>query len=103
MLSDNALRVGRISQGLLTLIRQGPKSRTLIDIADVIDSALLVSAQMSESRIDIEKMIEPSLPQVSGDSTALEEVIINLLLNAKEAMSGRRADSNHRSAYPGPC
>jgi PAS domain S-box-containing protein len=90
VLRRNALRVGRISQGLLTLARHGrPKTFTRIDVNDVIEDALLlVSKQMSEESIHIETALEASLPPVSGDPTALEEVIINLLLNARQAIGG---------------
>lgn len=89
VLHRNALRVGRISQGLLTLARQEPKHFAAIDINNVVEDALLlVSKQMNKDGIRIETALDPSLPRVSGDSTALEEVIINLLLNAKEAMAG---------------
>ena len=43
---------------------------------------------MSEEGIHIETALEASLPPVSGDPTALEEVIINLLLNAMQAIRG---------------
>jgi PAS domain S-box-containing protein len=86
VLHRSALRVGRISQGLLKLARQGPKTFTAIDINNVIEEALLlVSRQMGKEGIRIETGLEPSPPRVYGDSTALEEVIINLVMNAREA------------------
>jgi PAS domain S-box-containing protein len=89
VLRRNALRVGRISQGLLALAHRGPKTFTRIDVNDVIEDALLlVSKQMSEEDIHIETALETSLPPVSGDPTALEEVLINLLLNARQAIAG---------------
>jgi PAS domain S-box-containing protein len=89
VLRRNALRVGRISQGLLALARRGSKTFTRIHVNDVIEDALLlVSKQMSEEGIHIETALEASLPPVSGDPTALEEVIINLLLNAWQGIGG---------------
>ena len=89
VLRHNALRVGRISQGLLTLARHGPKAFTTIDMNAVIEDALLlVSRQMTKEGIHIETALEPLLPRVSGDPTALEEVIINLLVNARQAIGG---------------
>jgi two-component system sensor kinase FixL len=103
VLRRNALRVGRISQGLLALARQGPKTFTTIDMNDVIEDALLlVSKQMSKEGIRIETALESSLPPVSGDPTALEEVIINLLLNAGQAIGGGGSVRVHTQHAPQP-
>lgn len=85
----NAVRVGQISQGLLNLARQEHKAWSWLNINDVIEGTLLLfSKQMIKDGIRIETMLEPALPRVKGDLTAIEDVLINLLVNAKESMTG---------------
>lgn len=87
VLHRNALRVGRISQGLLALARQEPKASGAVSLNDVIENALLlISKQINKDGMQIETTLQQSLPSVSGNATALEEVIINLVMNAREAM-----------------
>jgi two-component system, cell cycle sensor histidine kinase and response regulator CckA len=85
----NALRVGRITQGLLNLARHEHKAWSSLNINDVIESVLLlVAKQMSKDGIRIETALDPAIPRVNGDLTALEDVMINLLVNARDAMPG---------------
>jgi PAS domain S-box-containing protein len=89
VLHRNAVRVGRISQGLLTLASHEHNAWSSVSINDVIENALLlVSKQMSKEGVRIESVLDPALPQVFGDPTAIEEVLINLFVNAREAMPG---------------
>jgi PAS domain S-box-containing protein len=85
----NALRVGRITQGLLNLARHEHKAWSSLNINDVIESVLLLIAkQMSRDGVRIETALDPAIPRVNGDLTAIEDVMINLFVNARDAMPG---------------
>jgi PAS domain S-box-containing protein len=85
----NALRVGRITQGLLNLARQEHKAWSSLNINDVVENVLLLIAkQMSKDGIRIETALDPAIPRVNGDLTAIEDVMINLFVNARDAMPG---------------
>ncbi len=87
VLHRNALRVSKIAQGLLTLARQRPRQPKHIDINSVVeDTLLLAGKQMSKDGIRVSVSMDRTIPSILGDSTSLEEVLLNLLMNAREAM-----------------
>ena len=89
VLHRNALRVSKIAQGLLTLGRQRPRQPKRVDINSVVeDTLLLVGKQMSKDGIQVTTSLDRTIPPIVGDSTSLEEALLNLLMNAREAMLG---------------
>jgi len=89
VLHRNALRVGTIAKGLLTLARHRPKERHLVDLnAEIEEVLLLVGKQMSKDAIQVSTLLDRTLAPIIGDSVAMQEVLLNLLMNAREAMPG---------------
>jgi PAS domain S-box-containing protein len=87
MLRRNVERVGRIIRGLLSAARQSPMERRAVDLNAVVEETLmLVGRQMSKDRIQIVTQLDPSLPKVRGQPHALQQVLMNLLVNARDAM-----------------
>ena len=87
MLHRQATRLGRIAQGLVTFGRQHHRARQAVDLTEVVeDTLLLTSKQLGRDGIHIVTELDPDLPRISGDETALEQVLMNLLLNARDAM-----------------
>lgn len=88
VLHRNALRVGTIAKGLLTLARQRPKQRKRIDLnTEIEETLLLVGKQMTKDGIQVATVLDRTLPPIIGDPVALQEVLLNLIMNAREAMS----------------
>jgi PAS domain S-box-containing protein len=89
VLYRNALRVSKTAQGLLTLARHRPKQRLPVDInAEVEEALLLVGKQMTKDGVHVTTVLDRTLPAIIGDSVALQEVLLNLIMNAREAISG---------------
>jgi len=89
VLHRNALRVSKTAQGLLTLARQRPKQRKRIDLnSEIEETLLLIGKQMSKEGIQVATVLDRTLPPLIGDPVALQEVLLNLIMNAREAMSG---------------
>ncbi len=89
VLHRNALRVSKTAQGLLTLARQRPKQRKPIDLnSEIEETLLLVGKQMSKDGIQVATVLDRTLPPIIGDPVALQEVLLNLIMNAREAISG---------------
>jgi PAS domain S-box-containing protein len=105
MLYRHIGQLKNISQGLLSLTRQRHDARRPVDINAVIEDTLLfVRKQMSKDGVQIETALESDLPLVMADQTALSQVFVNLLMNAREAMphGGRiKIETARSSARPG--
>ncbi|MBF0537792.1 MAG: response regulator [Nitrospirae bacterium] len=60
----------------------------LIDINTVVEGTFkLLNQQLKDNGITVTKNLAPDLPQVKGDIIRLEQVCINLIINAKNAMT----------------
>src|SRR5438874_5154128 len=82
-----AQRAAKLLRGLLRFVRAGEKRTAAVNMNDVVRSALdLVSYRFSIDEISIEGRLDPELPTVVGDANRLEQVIVNLLSNALDAL-----------------
>src|SRR6266571_3495849 len=82
-----AQRAAKLLRGLLRFVRAGEKRSTSVNMNDVVRSALdLVSYRFGIDEISIEGRLDPELPTVIGDANRLEQVIVNLLSNALDAL-----------------
>jgi two-component system response regulator AtoC len=87
VLEKHAGRVAKITQGLLSFSRQAPWKLTSVDVNQVVEEALLlVEKQLSKEGITLKKNLARDLPKIQGSANHLEQVIVNLLTNAREAM-----------------
>jgi histidine kinase len=58
-----------------------------LDVNRVIeDSFLMVGEQLRLRNIEIIKSLDPSLPEIKGDTNQLEQVFLNLITNARDAI-----------------
>src|SRR5437867_12108775 len=82
-----AQRAAKLLRGLLRFVRAGEKRSTTVNLNDVVRSAIdLVSYRFGIDEITIEGRLDPELPPVVGDANRLEQVIVNLLSNALDAL-----------------
>ena len=80
-------RASAIVRDLLDFARERPVKRELLDINDVIRRTLrLLGNQKAFQQITIREDLRSDLPAVHGDMNQLEQVFLNLSLNACEAM-----------------
>jgi polar amino acid transport system substrate-binding protein len=87
-IEDGAKRIDKIVTGLKTYSRQSPAdTRELINISDAIESAAtLTASRIREASEQFAVTVAPELPRIIGDRQRLEQVLINLILNACDAM-----------------
>lgn len=79
-------RINRIVRGLLDYARPGEFKPTEVNVNDIIKSSLdLVSSQKGFERIEI-KIHLTDTPMVKADPHQLQQVLINLFINASDAM-----------------
>jgi hypothetical protein len=80
-------RVARIAASLRSFARQSAGERAPIDLNTIVDEALLLMQKpLATENIRVLSGLNRTLPPVLGDSTALHQVLMNLLTNAREAM-----------------
>src|ERR687895_1708854 len=81
-------RIDRIVRGLLDYSRPRKATPYAVDVNDVVTSvAELLKNQGVLKRIDVTCDFVPPVPRVFGNSHDLEQVLVNLLINAADAMS----------------
>ncbi|HPC82140.1 MAG TPA: cache domain-containing protein [Thermoanaerobaculaceae bacterium] len=80
-------RVADIVSNLLDFARERPPRKEPLDVNDVVRRTVrLVRSQKQFDRITIEEQLSPELPEVEGDRNQLQQVLLNLALNACAAM-----------------
>lgn len=88
-ISDETARAGRIVTDLLSFSRRSTPQRAPADLNDVMERAVSLVRHRGElESIRIVTEPHPSLPPVSCDHAQIEQVVVNLLLNALEAIEG---------------
>jgi signal transduction histidine kinase len=89
IVAEQTARITRIIQRLLDFTRRkvGSNERGDVSVNALIDGTLeLLSGQLSHARVKTKLERTDDLPHVTGDLDRLQQVLINLLLNALQAM-----------------
>jgi two-component system, NtrC family, sensor kinase len=82
------IRCREIVKRLLDFARQTKPQKKLTNINTLIDNIiLLVRNQTSFRNIDIRNNLMPHLPEIMADPDQIQQVFINIILNASEAMT----------------
>jgi PAS domain S-box-containing protein len=85
---EQALRIGRITKNLLTFARPRPQEFAPVDINDVVREVVeMKSYQLRSNNIAVVLNLTEPLPKVLGDKLQLQQVLLNLINNAEDAMS----------------
>jgi PAS domain S-box-containing protein len=85
----HAQRVARIAQGLLSFARASSGQPGRIDLNHVVEETLLlVEKMLVKDGARIRHALAPDLPLIWGDANALQQVVMNLLTNARDAVKG---------------
>jgi PAS domain S-box-containing protein len=88
-------RIEAIVKHLKDFSRQSEGQFAVTDVNKTIENALLISGQHLLNRnIRIKKTLSPALPPVWGDTNQLEEVIMELVANARDAMEEQSGEKN---------
>src|SRR5262245_44893356 len=83
-------RVARIATNLRSFARQAPREHTRVDLNAVVEETLLLMQKPLEVEgIRLAMELDPGLGQILGDAGTLQQVLVNLVTNAREAMAGR--------------
>jgi len=84
---DSARRTADVTRRLLTFARQGKPLRSLSRINEIIDATLkLRSYHLKSNGIQVITQLDPELPPTLADAGQLQQVFLNLIMNAEFAM-----------------
>ncbi|HKW64851.1 MAG TPA: ATP-binding protein [Candidatus Acidoferrum sp.] len=82
-------RASEIVNNLLNFSRTGAAEAASVDVNRVVEETLsLVAHPLKTARIQVVKVLGGSLPPVHGSANKLQQVFLNLFLNARDAMPG---------------
>jgi len=83
-------RCKNIVKGLLEFARPKEPEMSLININEIVESSLaIMERQTLFQNIKIKKTYSSDLPKIVADSAQLQQVFVNIILNAAEAMDGK--------------
>jgi two-component system NtrC family sensor kinase len=87
-ITQQTFRASEIVNGLLNFSRTGAAEFTELDLNHVIEETLkLLEHQLRVSQVQLETSLDGNLPTILGNSGKLQQVFLNLFLNAKDAMA----------------
>jgi PAS domain S-box-containing protein len=99
----HAQRVAKIAQGLLSFARHSAGERGRVDLNQVVDETLLLAEKMIvKDGVTLRRALTPGLLPIWGDANALQQVVMNLVTNARDAVKGGGEISVETSAVAEP-
>jgi two-component system NtrC family sensor kinase len=88
-ITQQTFRASEIVNGLLNFSRTSGTEFTSLNLNDLLgDTVTLLEHQFKTSQIRVETNFDPHLARIHGNQGKLQQVILNLMLNAKDAMFG---------------
>jgi signal transduction histidine kinase/ActR/RegA family two-component response regulator len=89
VIRSEAMRAGRIVQTLLDFARQRPRMQVAVDLGEIAERVLaLQRSALKKARIKATVSIPPEVPAVAGDPQELQQVLLNAVVNARQAIEG---------------
>jgi C4-dicarboxylate-specific signal transduction histidine kinase len=81
-------RAGEVIQRLRNLLRKGERKFEPVDINDLVNATIaLLHSELLSRNIKVTLDLASDLPAISGDPIQLQQVLLNLLMNAMDAMA----------------
>lgn len=92
---DNAYRISETVRGLLNYARPSPPKFTKVDLNRLIQETIsFLHHQPLFKKVEIVQQLPEEIPLITADSNQLRQILINILLNAAQAMPGGRGRIN---------
>jgi len=93
-------RCTTIIQNLLKFARQEKVAFEPVEINRVVaDAMAIVEHQLEMNRVKLTKNLAPKIPLISGNANQIQQVLINLMINAQQAMEGRPGEVSVATSY----
>jgi C4-dicarboxylate-specific signal transduction histidine kinase len=86
---DNASRANDVIGRIRALIKKAPQRKDGLEINDaVLEVIALTRGETVKTGVSVQTQLAKGLPRIQGDRVQLQQVILNLIVNAVEAMNG---------------
>jgi PAS domain S-box-containing protein len=86
---DNGGRAGDVISRIRALVAKAPPRKSRFDLNEAISDVIaLTHGEALKHGVSVQSRLATDLPSVEGDRVQLQQVILNLMMNAIEAMSG---------------
>ncbi|MDQ3061972.1 MAG: ATP-binding protein [Acidobacteriota bacterium] len=87
LISTQIGRITQVTRDMMDFARVRPAAKSFVDVNNVIETSLrLASFDKSFQRLHLKKEYAENLPRVFADHDQLQQVFLNLFLNARDAM-----------------
>ena len=83
-----AQRASALSRQLLAFSRQQPVQRGVLDLNSIVLDLAKMLRRLLPEDIELVTVLEPELGHIEADAGQIEQVLMNLAINARDAMSG---------------
>jgi two-component system NtrC family sensor kinase len=84
---QQSARITKIIQQLLGFVRKKKPEQSLLNVPGLLETTLeFLSHQIQKQRVSVAREIADNLPSVKGDPDQLQQVFLNMILNAVQAM-----------------
>jgi len=98
----NDRRAGAVIDRLRTLLRKGETVLQPVDVNEVAREVIdLAYGELMSRRVTVKSTLSPAIPLVLGDRVQLQQVVLNLVLNACDAMKGTPMAQRHLELLTG--
>jgi two-component system NtrC family sensor kinase len=100
--TNETSRVGHIVSDLLSFSRRGKPQRSAADLNRLVKTTVsLVDHKLKLANIALDLQLAENLPSVHCDGGQIQQVVLNLVLNAAESMQSRGAGTVTVKTWPG--
>jgi signal transduction histidine kinase len=87
LISTQITRITQVTRDMMDFARVRPAAKNQVDINSILETSLrLASFDKAFQHLDLKTDFSGNLPKVFADGDQLEQVFLNLLLNARDAM-----------------
>jgi PAS domain S-box-containing protein len=98
---DGGEKIRDIVRGLKAFSRSNGDEMTSVNVNNLVDSALSMTFHQIKYKAKVERKLDPSLPPLVVNITKLQQVFVNILMNAAQAMAAGNIEDNQIRVWTG--